>query len=97
MSKTGGPRCLAAEEVKTDEDGVFVMKKSTTRKSAVAGITGPCRLLRLRALSSAARPSMLYLIVAALTLICVNATAALTTVQYLNLYQAKYRIAVSQK
>jgi len=85
------PAAPAAEEVKTDEDGLFEMKKVDNHEvKAAAGITGSVPFTPIETTAApAGRPSMLYLIVAALTLICVIATAALTTVQYLNLYQGQ--------
>ncbi len=80
------------EEVKTDEDGLFEMKKVDSHEvKPAAGITGTVPFTPIDStVVPAARPSAFYLVVAALTLLCVIGTATLTVVEYLNLCQGQH-------
>lgn len=82
----------AAEEAKTDEDGLFEMKKVDDHEvKPASGITGTVPFTPIDStVAPAARPSAFYLVVAALTLLCVIGTATLTAVEYLNLCKGQH-------
>ena len=80
-----------AKEAKEAKESIPEFKEPELKDAAAQG-SGPVSLENIAeesaaVESAAARPSVLYTILAAVTLLMVAATAVISTVQYLNLYQ----------